>query len=249
MRNISVFIEGGKSKTFKFKKPIATYGTRLAAKEITVFWNFKNITSAIGNNTIVIKKSENGGTDEEKTINDGYDFQEFKKTLEGHKLELEMNTYDNTCSIDKAIHDVSSKLSFQSFRYLAWHFAIKECTVNLLIASTRSSRNSIIDVVWVHSIALSVPCHCWKEISSESANVPSKYSQIIISWAIFTAMDHAHLGVQITNNHCHEVVIIFVDVCSMHQQLCILMACAYTNRMSPAGTNRHAPFGSEATKF
>ena len=75
------------------------------------------------------------------------------------------------------------------------------------------------------------------------------FSEIMISWAIFTAMDHANLGVQITNNHCHEVVIIFVDVCSMHQELCILMACAYTNRMSPAGTNRNAAFGSEATKF
>ena len=49
MKNISVFIEGAKTKTtFKFKKPIATYGTRLAAKEVTVFWNFKNITSTMG---------------------------------------------------------------------------------------------------------------------------------------------------------------------------------------------------------
>ena len=98
MKNISVFIEGKKKKTtFKFKKPITTYGTRLAAKEVTVFWNFKNVTSDIGNNTIVIKKA----TDQPKTINEGYyDFQQLKKTLEGHKLELEMNTYDNTCSID-----------------------------------------------------------------------------------------------------------------------------------------------------
>ena len=99
MKNISVFIEGAKKKTFKFKKPIATYGTRLAAKEVTVFWNFKNITSAIGNNTYVIKKLENGGTDEKKTINDGYyDFQELKKHVEGD-FELEMNVYNNTCSI------------------------------------------------------------------------------------------------------------------------------------------------------
>ena len=76
MKNISVLIEGTGKKTFRFKKPIVTYGTRLAAKEVTVFWNFKNITSTIGNNTFVRKKSENGGTDETKTINDGYyDFQ------------------------------------------------------------------------------------------------------------------------------------------------------------------------------
>ena len=97
MKNISVFIEGAKTKTFKFKKPIATYGTRLAAKEVTVFWNFRNITSAIGNGTCVIKKSPN----EDITINDGYyDFQELKKRLEGDKLELQMNTYNNKCTIE-----------------------------------------------------------------------------------------------------------------------------------------------------
>ena len=96
MKNISVFIEGTKKKKFTFKKPIATYGTRLAAKEVTVFWNFKNITSTIGNGTFVIKKSPN----KEITINDGYyDFQELKKRLEENKLELQMNTYDNTCTI------------------------------------------------------------------------------------------------------------------------------------------------------
>ena len=46
MKNISVLIEGS-GKKFKFKKPIVTYGTRIAAKEVTVFWNFKNITSTI----------------------------------------------------------------------------------------------------------------------------------------------------------------------------------------------------------
>ena len=39
MKNISVLIEGSEKKTFKFKKPIVTYGTRIAAKEVTVFWN------------------------------------------------------------------------------------------------------------------------------------------------------------------------------------------------------------------
>ena len=101
MKNISVLIEGTGKKTFRFKKPIVTYGTRLAAKEVTVFWNFKNITSTIGNNTFVRKKSENGGTDETKTINDGYyDFQALKTRLEGEKLDLQMNMYDNTCTIE-----------------------------------------------------------------------------------------------------------------------------------------------------
>ena len=95
MKNISVFIEGTGKKTFKFKKPIITYGTRLAAKEVTVFWNFKNITSDIGNNTFGIKNSS------DKTINDGYyDFQSLKTRLEEDKLELQMNTYDNTCTVE-----------------------------------------------------------------------------------------------------------------------------------------------------
>ena len=101
MKNISVHIKKGEKTTFTFKKSIATYGTRIAAKEVTVFWNFKNITSTIGNNTFVRKKSENGGTDETKTINDGYyDFQALKTRLEGEKLDLQMNTYDNTCTIE-----------------------------------------------------------------------------------------------------------------------------------------------------
>ena len=55
MKNISVHIKKGEKTTFTFKKPIATYGTRIAAKEVTVFWNFKNITTTIGNNTFIRK--------------------------------------------------------------------------------------------------------------------------------------------------------------------------------------------------
>ena len=96
MKNISVLIEGS-GKKFKFKKPIVTYGTRIAAKEVTVFWNFKNITSTIGNNTFVIK----GKSEVTETINDGYyDFQALKERLKLNKLELQMNTYNNTCTIE-----------------------------------------------------------------------------------------------------------------------------------------------------
>ena len=59
MKNISVHIKKGEKTTFTFKKPIATYGTRIAAKEVTVFWNFKNITSTIGNHTFTITNSSN----------------------------------------------------------------------------------------------------------------------------------------------------------------------------------------------
>ena len=96
MKNISVLIEGS-GKKFKFKKPIVTYGTRIAAKEVTVFWNFKNITRTIGNNTFVIKNNP----EVTETINDGYyDFQMLKERLKLNKLELQMNTYNNTCTIE-----------------------------------------------------------------------------------------------------------------------------------------------------
>ena len=62
-----------------------------------MFWNFKNITSTIGNGTFVIKNTP----EDIETINDGYyDFQALKVRLEHNKLELQMNTYDNTCIID-----------------------------------------------------------------------------------------------------------------------------------------------------
>ena len=97
MKNISVHIKKGEKTTFTFKKPIATYGTRIAAKEVTVFWNFKNITSTIGNNTFTITNS----SPPDKTINDGYyDFEQLKSRLESDKLGLQMNGYDNTCTID-----------------------------------------------------------------------------------------------------------------------------------------------------
>ena len=97
MKNISVHIKKGEKTTFAFKKPIATYGTRIAAKEVTVFWNFKNITNTIGNNAFTVSNS----SPPEKTINDGYyDFEQVKSRLETDKLELQMNAYDNTCTID-----------------------------------------------------------------------------------------------------------------------------------------------------
>ena len=100
MKNISVFIEGGKKKTLKFKTPFATYGSLLAAKEVTVFWNFKNITKAIDNGKFIIKDGSNSGNGTEKTLGEGYwDFQQIKERLEGDKLELSINAYNNTCSI------------------------------------------------------------------------------------------------------------------------------------------------------
>ena len=101
MKNISVYIKNGEKTTYTLEKPIATYADFITAREVTVFWNFENITSTIGNNTFVKKKTVNGGTDEEITINDGYyDFEQLKTRLENDKLELQMNNYDNTCIVN-----------------------------------------------------------------------------------------------------------------------------------------------------
>ena len=112
MKNISVFIEGG-AKTLKFKKPIATYGSLLAAKEVTVFWNFKNITNDAGNGKFIIKNGASDDDDEEKTLGEGYwDFQQLKERLEGDKLKLSMNVHDNTCSI---INNTTSVVDLKKF--------------------------------------------------------------------------------------------------------------------------------------
>ena len=113
MKNISVFIEG-KTKTLKFTKPIATYGSRLAAKEVTVFWNFKNITNDIDNGKFsIITGPDDNPVTEEKTLGEGYwDFQQIKEYLEGEKLELSMNVYDNTCSI---VNKTGGKVNLKKF--------------------------------------------------------------------------------------------------------------------------------------
>ena len=99
MKNISVFIEGG-ATTLNFEKPIATYGSLLGAKEVTVFWNFKNITNAINNGKFVIKDPSDPTKDKENSLGEGYwDFQQIKERLEGVKLKLSMNVHNNTCSI------------------------------------------------------------------------------------------------------------------------------------------------------
>ena len=92
MKNISVFLQG-ETTTVDFDRHVAAYASFLIAKEATVFWKFKNITDALDN-----RKFEVGST--EKTLNPGYwDFQQLKEYLEGEKIEIELNVYDNTCRI------------------------------------------------------------------------------------------------------------------------------------------------------
>ena len=93
MKNISVFLQG-ETTTVTFDRPLAAYASFLIAKEATVFWNFKNITSDLDNGKYTV------GTDT-KTLNPGYwDFQQLKEHLEVNKIEIELNTYNNTCRIN-----------------------------------------------------------------------------------------------------------------------------------------------------
>ena len=113
MKNISVYIQGG-TKTLKFEKPIPTYGSLLAAKEVTVFWNFKNITNAIDNEKFsIITGSDDNPVTEEKTLGEGYwDFQQLKERLDGEKFKLSMNVHDNTCSI---VNNTGGKVNLKKF--------------------------------------------------------------------------------------------------------------------------------------
>ena len=92
MKNVSVFLQG-ETTSVTFDRHVAAYASFLIAKEATVFWNFKNITSDLDNGEYTVGTAD-------KTLNPGYwDFQLLKEHLEGNKIEIELNTYDNTCRI------------------------------------------------------------------------------------------------------------------------------------------------------
>ena len=92
MKNISVFIKGG-TKTLTLINPLVTYASLLTTNEVTVFWNFKNVTDDIGNRKITKGFGE-------VELGEGYwDFQQIKERLGGEGLKLSMNVHDNTCDI------------------------------------------------------------------------------------------------------------------------------------------------------
>ena len=126
-------MEGG-TKTLKFKKPIVTYASLLAAKEVTVFWNFKNITNDIDNGKFSIEKGTgSSAVVEDKTLGEGYwDFQQLKERLEGENLKLSMNVHDNTCSI---INNTGGKVNLKKFGELLGFPENHELDANSTIAS------------------------------------------------------------------------------------------------------------------
>ena len=111
MKNISVFIPG-ESTTVTFNKRIVTYASLLTAKEVTVFWNFENVTTDLDNGSfVIVKDPTDPSKDETKTINPGYyDFQQLKDRLESDKLKLSMNIHNNTCSI---VNDTGYKVNLK----------------------------------------------------------------------------------------------------------------------------------------
>ena len=93
MKNISVFIKGGKET---LTKPLLTHASLLTTNEVTVFWKFKNITNDLDNRKI--SKGTQGN--QEFELEEGYwDFHEIKERLDEEKLKLSMNVHDNTCTI------------------------------------------------------------------------------------------------------------------------------------------------------
>ncbi len=94
-RNITVFITGG-TKKLELDEPFLTgHDTTIQLKRATVFWKFRNITTANSNN--YFDKVVSDGN-ERKTFDDGYwDFELIKKRLEEEKIELEASVHDNKC--------------------------------------------------------------------------------------------------------------------------------------------------------
>ena len=137
MKSISVFITGGR-KTINFTKPIATYGSILGAKEVTVFWKFKNITNAMNNGKIIIKKDPaDSSKDEEVLLGEGYwDFQQIKERLESVKLKVSMSIHDNKCAI---INETGSAVNLKKFGKLLGFPENHE----LSVGSTTASQNPV----------------------------------------------------------------------------------------------------------
>ena len=95
-RNITVFITGG-TKKLELDEPFLTgHDTTIQLKRATVFWKFRNITTA-NDNTYFDKRSSDGSS-ERKTLDEGYwDFGLLKKRLEEEKIELVATIHDNKC--------------------------------------------------------------------------------------------------------------------------------------------------------
>ena len=86
-RNIAVFVTGGTKKLILDEPFLTRFGTTLQLKRATVFWKFKNITTA--NNKFTV------GT-EEKELGVGYwDFEFIKERLEAETINLTANVHVN----------------------------------------------------------------------------------------------------------------------------------------------------------
>ena len=107
-RNIAVFVTGGTKKLILDEPFLTGHGTTIQLKQATVFWKFKNITTA--NNKFEIVKSSGN---EEKTIDVGYwDFELIKERLVGENITLTANIHDNTCDVNNKNQDTINLKNF-----------------------------------------------------------------------------------------------------------------------------------------
>ena len=96
-RNIAVFVTGGTKKLILDEPFLTGFGTTIQLKQATVFWKFKNITTANNKFEKVIPDKNI----EKKTLGVGYwDFELIKERLEGEKIALTANVHDNTCNVE-----------------------------------------------------------------------------------------------------------------------------------------------------
>ncbi len=97
-RNITVFITDG-TKKLELDEPFLTgHDTTIQLKRATVFWKFRNITTA--NKNSYFEKVLSGGN-ERKTFNHGYwDFELIKERLKEENIGLEARVYDNKCTVN-----------------------------------------------------------------------------------------------------------------------------------------------------
>ncbi len=92
-RNIAVFVTGGTKKLVLDEPFLTGHGTTIQLKQATVFWKFKNITTA--NNKYKIGS-------ERKALGEGYwDFELLKERLEERKSLLRQ-----TCTIIRVMSKI-----------------------------------------------------------------------------------------------------------------------------------------------
>ncbi len=133
-RNIAVFVTGGTKRLILDEPFLTGIGTTIQLKQATVFWKFKNITTANNKFEKVIAGKDN----EEKTLGVGYwDFELIKERLEGENIALTANVHDNTCNI---VNTTGSTINLKNFGELLGFPADKSIEDHATTATYKSPK-------------------------------------------------------------------------------------------------------------